>query len=147
MSKSLRYLGYLLTLGFVLSVNIWAESLSDLEKRVTLRFQTVSMVGFADFVSDRFLLGTMVVYFIITYNLESYRPRFYYEALVAMAGVALVSLLKLIFAQGRPYQRFNEVEALACECDYGMPSGHSFTSSMMVYLAVMRCSEWLWSTR
>lgn len=145
--KSLRYTLYLLIITFILVVNLWTGWVFEMEKKVTMRLQHADLVKFANFVSDRFLIGSMVFYYIITYNLESFRPRFYFEALLGMAGIALISMLKLLFAQGRPYQKYLEIKPLACECDYGMPSGHSFTAAMVSFLFYTRCVEWLWKTR
>lgn len=142
--SSFRWVLYTLAVALILVLNLWTSWVFELERKIAITLQKASLVPFANFMSDKFLIGSMAVYFFFTYNLESYRPRFYYEVLLALAGIAFIAILKLVFAQGRPYQRFLDVMPLACECDYGMPSGHSFTVVLMSYLIYYRCTEWLW---
>lgn len=124
----------------------WFHSFSPTEGKISRYFQRVSMELLALFFSYTYLIGSMAVYFLLTYNLECFRPRFYYEAMMALNGVCLASLIKLFFAQGRPYQIFTDVIPYDCECDYGMPSGHCFTAAMMGVLFYFRLTEWLKGT-
>ena len=80
-------------------------------------------------------------YFLWYFNTEAFRPRFFYELLYFISGVCLVSALKLLYAQPRPYMFNPAITPFECELDYGMPSGHSFTAAMISVLVWRRFRE------
>ena len=49
-------------------------------------------------------------------------------------SVGLVPFLKMVFKQERPYMIDEEIKTFDCECDYGYPSGHSFTAVSIAFI-------------
>jgi membrane-associated phospholipid phosphatase len=134
------YFLYILAMAFFVG---YFNKFSPSEITFTKWLQGANLKILGLFFSYAFLIGSMGLYFLITFNLECYRPRFYYEALVTLKGLCIVSLLKLCFVQARPYQITLDVMALDCECDYGMPSGHAFAAAVMAVLFYNRIIEWI----
>lgn len=146
--RTLRYVVYFLYALSLFFLIVYFKKISPTEIRFTRWLQGglgPSLRSVGVFISYPFLIGLMAVYFFFTYNLECFRPRFYYEALVTLNGMCMIAFLKLCILQARPYQISLDVQGLDCECDYGMPSGHSFTVGIMVLLCYYRLEEWLFN--
>jgi membrane-associated phospholipid phosphatase len=145
--RTLRYVAYflyILTMAFFIT---YFKRISPSEISFTQWLQGASLQAIGLFFSYAFLIGLMALYFMLAYNLECYRPRFYYEAQITLNGLCIVCLLKLCFVQARPYQITLDVIALDCECDYGMPSGHAFAAAVMAVLYYNRVNEWIYTSR
>lgn len=141
---------YILTFIGIIVERIFQSYWSDFNLAFTKRTQIDSplLTSAARLISGPLLYLQMGVYFWLSYTFQNYRPRFYYEFIAFINGIALVALLKMFLREGRPYmQVWNSdkggVVAMECECDYGMPSGHALTIIMLAFLVYKRTEEHL----
>ena len=76
---------------------------------------------FASTVATYWIVGFFFIHFLFAYRQVTF---LYYFSTWAIP-TTIVLFLKGSYAHGRPFVIGKEVEALSCNCDYGMPSGHS----------------------
>ena len=108
---------------------------------ITKKFNNEDISLASEILSGPILFLVIGIYLILVFNMESFRPRVFYELLYVNMGVALISFLKIIFAQPRPHMHDETINAYECELDYGMPSGHAFTVVMISMLIYKRVRE------
>lgn len=58
---------------------------------------------------------------------------FMYIFFISLIGF-YVDLLKIAYASERPFQLFSEIKAIACELDFGLPSGHAWGSLVFYFI-------------
>lgn len=141
---------YTLTFIGIIVERIFQKGWLDFNLAFTKMTQINSsmITGAARFVSGPLLYTQMAAYFWLSYTFQNYRPRFYYEFIAFINGIAIAALLKMFLREGRPYMYPPSSENVSvtpgeCECDYGMPSGHALTIIMLSFLVYKRTEEYL----
>lgn len=94
--------------------------------QMTLAFQRLGyymdiLATLASSIATYWIIGFIIGYLIIS---DKFLNFFYYYSIFCMPSIIFI-LLKTCYARGRPFLLDEEVRAVKCSCDYGMPSGHS----------------------
>ena len=142
--NSLRTLIYISTvIAFIMDM-IFYSALRNYEEEVSIKLQSIGYHTPTEVFTYPVFLTIFGAYFLLYYNIEPYRPRFYYEILWTAVGVGLNPAIKLIAAQVRPFMYTSKkVLPVNCECDYGMPSGHAMLAAILSVLIYKRFDEYL----
>jgi|SRR3990167_1739810 len=140
--SSVRTVFYILSV-IMLGVYISIYSiLKETEKKFSIKATSSDHYTFSKALSDVILYIAVLVYLTWTFITEAFRPRFHYELITFFCGLSIVPLMKLAISKGRPFMIWGqEVYCAECECDYGFPSGHTWTAAMLGVLLYKRCYE------
>jgi membrane-associated phospholipid phosphatase len=124
---------------------VWRNNFAEWEYTFTEKTQKWGLEYPSQIISYEGMTGALLGYALLVYNLEAYRPRVYFEILWAVVGLGLVPLMKMIVAAPRPYMVKPSISTWKsdCECDYGMPSGHAFSATLLSVLIYKRVIEFI----
>lgn len=137
--RTVFYIVSVIMLGVYLSIY---SILKDIEKNISINASSKDHYAISKFVSDWFLHILVAGYLAWIFVTEAFRPRFHYELITFMCGLSVVPLFKLAASKGRPFMIWGQdVYCPECECDYGFPSGHTWTAVMIGALIYKRCYE------
>ena len=78
-----------------------------------------------DLYSDIALYGTLFLCILISLIGRTERSRACYYALSITVYVSVINMLKLNYADPRPFWSSDDVQAFHCSSEYGNPSGHT----------------------
>lgn len=73
--------------------------------------------------------------FIIELLLEPSKLKLSYEFVLLLTSSSVLTLIKSVYARGRPYIYSDQIRIEECACDHGMPSGHAGNIYILIYLA------------
>jgi len=130
-------------IGWLLVHFLSANVLHSMNRSFALSIQTWSSSDFVQFMMSAFsnyLVFLPLQIMMACHLFHNSKADSFLNMATVITCINLKTILKLFLHEYRPYLISDDIQALSCECTYGMPSGHSGTAAVgcLVMLETLR---------